>query len=63
MVAKIVFFCYQDINEFRLRSFGFDELSGKKLKPVLGIWIRIPRIRMFLGLPDPDPLIRAGSFP
>jgi hypothetical protein len=30
--------------------------------PVLGVWIgnqiRIRRIRMFLGLPDPDPLVR-----
>jgi hypothetical protein len=26
--------------------------------PVLGIRIRIRSIRMFLGLPDPDPLIR-----
>jgi hypothetical protein len=31
-----------------------------KIFPVLGIQIRIRihRIRMFLGLPDPDPLIR-----
>jgi hypothetical protein len=26
---------------------------------VLGIWIR--RIRMFLGLPDPDPLVRGAD--
>jgi hypothetical protein len=26
---------------------------------VLGVWIRIHRIPMFLGLPDPDPLVRA----
>jgi hypothetical protein len=25
---------------------------------VLGIRIRIRKIRMFLGLPDPDPLVR-----
>ena len=25
---------------------------------VLRIWIRIHRIHMFLGLPDPDPLVR-----
>ncbi len=28
---------------------------------VLGIPSRIYRIRMFLGLPDPDPLVRVGS--
>jgi hypothetical protein len=26
-------------------------------KPVLRIWIRIHRIHMFLGLPDPDPSV------
>jgi hypothetical protein len=28
---------------------------------VLGIRIRILRIRMFLGLPDPDPLVRGAD--
>jgi hypothetical protein len=27
----------------------------------LGIRIRIRRIRMFLGLPDPDPLVRGAD--
>jgi hypothetical protein len=31
---------------------------GTKLLPVLRIRIRIHRIHMFLGLPDPDPLVR-----
>jgi hypothetical protein len=30
-------------------------------KAVLGIRIQIHRIRMFLGLPDPDPLVRGAD--
>jgi hypothetical protein len=39
------------------------ELFFLWFKAVLGI--RIHRIRMFLGLPDPDPFVRVadGSFP
>jgi hypothetical protein len=32
------------------------ECKAQLILPVLGIWIR--RIRMFLGLPDPDSLVR-----
>jgi hypothetical protein len=50
----------------KVRKFKFDQLqnSGLVVSKVVGYWlmavlrIRIRRIRMFLGLPDPDPLVR-----
>jgi hypothetical protein len=35
-----------------------DTVTLPHTSSVLGIRIRIHRIRMFLGLPDPDPLVR-----
>ncbi len=37
---------------------GFCAITLRRLFAALGIRIRIRRIRMFLGLPDPDPLVR-----
>ncbi len=34
------------------------KIQIRLVRPVLGIRNRILRIRMFLGLPDPDPLVR-----
>ena len=34
----------------------FQNFTANQQKPVLGI-----RIRMFLGLPDPDPLVRGAN--
>jgi hypothetical protein len=44
-------------NWFKSPSTRFSRLQAL-LKPVLRIRIRIHRIHMFLGLPDPDPLVR-----
>jgi hypothetical protein len=35
-----------------------DKVRLRSCDPVLRIRIRIHRIHMFLGLPDPDPLVR-----
>jgi hypothetical protein len=40
--------------------FDTENVSGRiQYPPMLGI--RIRRIRMFLGLPDPDPLVRGAN--
>jgi hypothetical protein len=39
----------------------FQKLFLNFVKAVLGIRSRIRKIRMFLGLADPDPLVRFGS--
>jgi hypothetical protein len=45
---------------FVCKNYTFCEVLQMHItfKPVLGIRTRIRRIRMFLGLPDPDPLVR-----
>jgi hypothetical protein len=43
---------------FHHTSLWLDFLKNINLQPVLRIQIRIHRIHLFLGLPDPDPLVR-----